>query len=959
MKNRVPFAAVLVLVLLSAFVSVAPAGAAPGAPFIVSATPGINSMTLAFTASASSATTDTNTYSVSDGFVGSSPYACSLSARTVSAGLTSGTMLCTGLSTIGLLYRFVMTSTDTQGVVSPQSNVVQGSPITAPQAPGAVFAPADSSVGITITPPQYDGGAPVTGYSVTTVPAAGNCVNLATVSLTVSCTGLANGTQYRIAVAGVNAAGTGFAITGFITPRTLPGSVTGLTAQGFNSHNVLGTGEVSLSWAAPVNNGGAAVIGYTITTAPAAGSCQGITVTVPSALCSGLPVGQPFTFTVSAVNAAGAGPLSVIVAGPPGVAPAVRSLVATPGVGSVILSWSPPTYDGGTPITGYRVVGGSPFFSSCGSGATTSALTIRCTGLFVAGGETFSVAAVNVEGWGAESLVLGTVIDPVSGLSAAPGDGSVRLSWATPGNAGTEVSGYRVTTSPAVGGCISLSVAAPSATCSGLVNGTSYTFSVVAVDAAGRTTSGASVAAIPRTVPGVPTGLAALAGNGSVSLNWGISTTGGSVITGYRITTSPAVGTCNGITVTTSSATCTGLTNGTAYAFTVAAINAAGSGAATAPLSATPRTVPTAPVALTATPGNGSLTLSWSAPTSNGGSAITQYNVSGSPVPSCGAIVAVTTFTCSGLANGVTYTFTVAGQNAAGQGALATVAATPRTVPGTPTGLVASPGNTLTSLTWNAPASNGGAVITGYRVTTSPAAGTCNGATVATTSVTCTGLVNGTTYSFTVAAVNVAGTGVATLGVSTIPRTVPSSPVLTATPGNALVNLSWTVPANGGSAITGYRVSTTPAVASCNSIVVTTTTASCTGLVNGTTYAFSVAAVNAAGAGVASVQSVTAGVPTSPTGLTAAFAVGSTTVSWTASNGNGVAILRYEYCIFTGVVVIGVGDCPATSTSWVSVATATRVTVKATRGSVYTIRVRAVNSRGASRPSSLTYTQTL
>src|SRR5207248_2343082 len=142
-----------------------------------------------------------------------------------------------------------------------------------------------------------------------------------------------------------------------------------------------------------------------------------------------------------------------------------------------------------------------------------------------------------------------------------------------------------------------------------------------------------------------------------------------------------------------------GLSNGTPYAFKVAAVNTAGTGAASALSAAvTPRTVPGAPTGVTGAPGNGQATVSWTAPASNGGAAITDYEVTvydgagGAPTGVTGATTrlvgsAATIYTFTGLSNGTAYTFKVAAVNEAGTGAQSapSAAVTPRTVPGSPT----------------------------------------------------------------------------------------------------------------------------------------------------------------------------------------------------------------------------------------------------------------------------------
>ena len=82
---------------------------------------------------------------------------------------------------------------------------------------------------------------------------------------------------------------------------------------------------------------------------------------------------------------------------------------------------------------------------------------------------------------------------------------------------------------------------------------------------------------------------------------------------------------------------------------------------------------------------------------------------------------------------------------------------TPATVPGAPTGVSATAGDSQATVTWSPPASNGGSPITSYTVTSS--GGQVVTVSGLTTSATVGGLRDGTAYMFTVAATNAVGTG--------------------------------------------------------------------------------------------------------------------------------------------------------------------------------------------------------
>jgi fibronectin type 3 domain-containing protein len=448
------------------------------------------------------------------------------------------------------------------------------------------------------------------------------------------------------------------------------------------------------------------------------------------------------------------------------------------------------------------------------------------------------------------------------------------------------------------------------------------------------------------TPPGAPTLNAATPGNGQVSLSWTVpASNGGSAITGYTATASPGGATCSTSGATT--CTITGLTNGTSYSFGVTATNVAGTGPASNVLSATPRAVPGAPTLNAATPGSAQVSLSWSAPSSNGGSPITAYTATASPGGATCSTTGTTTCNVIGLTNGTSYSFSVTATNAAGTGAPSnSLSATPRTVPGAPTLNSATPGNAQVSLSWSAPASDGGSAITGYTATASPGGMTCstNGALTCTIS----SLNNGTSYSFTVTATNAAGTGTASNALSATPRTVPGAPTLnTATPGNAQVTLAWSAPAsNGGSAITGYTATASPGGATCSTAGATTCTIA--GLTNGTSYSFTVRATNVTGTGSPSntLSATPRTVPGAPQGLTAApDKAKGVDLAWTAPSTNGgSAITGYKvYRRTSGGALVQIATVSASTVTYRDTAT--------TKGTQYFYVVVATNAAGDSAAS--------
>ncbi|NJI60299.1 hypothetical protein HCX50_12755 [Microbacterium oxydans] len=351
----------------------------------------------------------------------------------------------------------------------------------------------------------------------------------------------------------------------------------------------------------------------------------------------------------------------------------------------------------------------------------------------------------------------------------------------------------------------------------------------------------------------------------AAQLDWTAPASGGSPITGYSVRIYTGGALVREIAVTGESFSLTGLTAQTTYAASVTAVNAVGSGVESPRVSFTtlkPLTVPTAPTAVSAVPGDGQAVVSWKAPTSNGGSAITGYTVTASPGGAKVTTTGATTGTVTGLTNGTAYKFIVTATNAVGTSVASAVsdAVTPVVAPkapGAPTAVSAVAGNGQATVSWKAPTSNGGSAITGYTVTASP--GGAKVTTTGATTGTVTGLTNGTAYTFTVTAKNAIGTSVASAASAAVtPTTAPTAPVaptaVSAVAGNAQATVSWTASAsNGGSAITGYTVTAQPGGKTATTTGATTATV--TGLANGTAYTFTVKATNAVGSSAASAAS--------------------------------------------------------------------------------------------------------
>ena len=742
----------------------------PEAPTGINVVAGNESATVSWSAPRSDGGSAITSYNVSVRPGRSTVNVKSDSLSTVVSNLTNGTA-----------YSFVIAAVNAAGTgksSEPSADVKPVAPpvmSTVPGSPTAVDATVSGSkVTVTWIAPDTDGGDSLTGYKVVSSPGAQEVVSSQD-SLRASYETLEKGVSYTFTVVAINSVGDS-------SPSRPSGSVLvkGVPDAPSNVIATASDGSVDLTWDKPASDGGSSVNDYKIIVTSGRAEVKVETSRSTTASISGLTNGTAYSFTVKATNSVGDSPESRASSS---VTPTARlakpgsptGVAATPGDGKVTVVWTAPSSDGGTSVTGYKVIvspDGTEF--NVDSGRTTSLVIDRLTNGKI---YTFTVVAINSVGNSPASrasqsvrpVAKTTVPDQPTRVSAVAGDGKATISWTAPSNdGGSSITGYTVSVSP---GRLTVSATSrqTSVEVTGLSNGTAYTFSVAATNEVGTgklsipsdsTTPQRSVSA-----PDSPTGVLTVAGDGQVTVSWSApSSDGGSTITKYLVTVSPGREVIETSSGRETSVVVSRLTNGTAYQFTVKAVNSVGSSADSRPSSpATPKsqiTVPGVPTDVAGLVGDASVDLSWSAPSDDGGSAITGYEIT--VTPGGVKIMVDSSRTLSkkvtGLTNGTSYTFVVKAKNEAGNGSDSTPssAVVPKGVPNTPTGVSAVGGNGYATVSWTAPSGDGGSPITGYKIKAS-VGGQILTAGPRDTSIVFTRLTNNTQYTFTVVAENSVG----------------------------------------------------------------------------------------------------------------------------------------------------------------------------------------------------------
>ena len=353
---------------------------------------------------------------------------------------------------------------------------------------------------------------------------------------------LTPGTMYTFGIRAENdTANSGWSANVTVTAAVLPAAPTSLTA-------VAGEGTVTLAWADP---GDTTITKYRYRQSADGGATfteheiAGAGADTTSYVVRDLAGGVEYIFEIQAGNSVGWSVSSfrvVVRAG--GRRPAAPTgLTAVAGEGTVTLAWADP---GDTTITKYRyrqsADGGATFSEGAipGAGADTTSYVVRD----LAGGVEyiFEIQAGNSVGWSVSSFRVvvragGRRPAAPTGLTAVAGEGTVTLAWADPGD--TTITKYRYRQS-ADGGATFSERAIPGAGADttsyvvrDLAGGVEYIFEIQAGNSVGWSVS--SFRVVVRAGgrrPAAPTGLMAVAGEGTVTLAW--ADPGDTTITKYR-----------------------------------------------------------------------------------------------------------------------------------------------------------------------------------------------------------------------------------------------------------------------------------------------------------------------------------------------------------------------------------------------------------------------------------------
>ena len=246
-----------------------------------------------------------------------------------------------------------------------------------------------------------------------------------------------------------------------------------------------GNGSITLTLTPPSigDTGGSPITSYTIT---GTGTITNNLLSSGTATISGLTNGTLYTFNITTTNMAGTSSPTQI-SNTPCTIPNAPIITPITGDGIVILSLTPPTDTGGSPITGYSIATAAAGASIANN--LSSSGTAVITGVANGAAASFNVTATNLAGTPSKFSNTPFTIPNAPVITSTAGDGIVILSLTLPSisnSGGTPITSYTVTGPGTIENNL---YSSRMATISGLTNDSTYTFNIIATNIIGNSTT--------------------------------------------------------------------------------------------------------------------------------------------------------------------------------------------------------------------------------------------------------------------------------------------------------------------------------------------------------------------------------------------------------------------------------------------------------------------------------------
>mgnify|MGYP000724067680 CR=1 FL=1 len=757
------------------------------------------------------------------------------SATTVTASVKNLTPLTS--------YSFRITAYNTFGTSLPSNVLTVSTSAATPVTPSAIVMSNITGTTATATwkpSPQIDTATPITyvvriySRQISNFGAVLGTYTATTNSYVV--TGLKRTTSYSLSVTALS--GTASSPTSgtvvFTTTSAKPGAPTSTkavkTASGF-----------TLSWMSPADDGGSAVTSYQLEVQAVDGSWSTLATLGSTVYSYNVPFPARATavnYRVAATNALGLGAYAAITVSTPADLPgAPQNLTLTRTTGSSTLNWSAPTENGGAAILGYvvwRSVDNGTNWVAYNSAvtATTFVVGVPAKGIKYV----YAVSARNESGVGTKS---NTVTDET--VATAPSAvrsvsfgytpaNKLQINWGIPvDGGGSPITAYRLERQAADG---TWSVLNESNVLNFQIDrdlpGVLVAVRVTAINAVGSSAALSASWRTPYLQASAPQNFTAVDNGSTVVTTWAApADLGGSTVSYYYVQMSKDGGVTwanlTGVTGAGLGATVARPTKGTTWNYRVVALTAFGISLPSNTVAISPaKTNPNAPTNRSLSfVADGSLTYAWYLPADNGGSPITSVivekstdNISWTAID--GVAANATSVNVPRELPGVRLYFRVKVATEIGASNYSPVASilTPYLKASAPQNFTATDNGSTVAVSWNAPASLGGSVVSQYAVQVSRDGGSTWGAIGYFGSTAVSGLVSrptkGATWSYRIVARTGFGDSEASTAVVIASAlTAPSAPRLASMVLNAdaTITVKWTAPTdNGGSALTGYVV---------------------------------------------------------------------------------------------------------------------------------------------------------